>query len=87
MFHSRVFSNFGRRVVILAKQPNSRLHQNIIQPAVHFKLQPVISARLFSSNRAGKGIKPGEAIVVDGAPHKVKKITQGKRGKGGGYVR
>lgn len=28
-----------------------------------------------------------KAIVVDGDPHKVQKITQGKRGKGGGFVR
>lgn len=44
-------------------------------------------ARNFSKDRASKIVKPGEAIVVDGAPHKVQKITQGKRGKGGGYVR
>jgi translation elongation factor P/translation initiation factor 5A len=40
-----------------------------------------------SKDRASKIVKPGEAIVVDDAPHKVQKITQGKRGKGGGYVR
>jgi hypothetical protein len=45
------------------------------------------SFRYFSKDRASKIVKPGEAIVVDGAPHKVQKITQGKRGKGGGYVR
>jgi hypothetical protein len=39
------------------------------------------------SGRAGKVVKPGVAVVIDGQPHKVKKITQGKRGKGGGYVR
>jgi hypothetical protein len=39
------------------------------------------------SGRAGKVVKPGVALVIDGQPHKVKKITQGKRGKGGGYVR
>ncbi len=44
-------------------------------------------SREFSKDRASKIVKPGEAIVVDGAPHKVQKITQGKRGKGGGYVR
>jgi hypothetical protein len=27
------------------------------------------------------------AVVLDGIPHKVTKITQGKRGKGGGFVR
>lgn len=45
------------------------------------------SYRLFSKERAGKAVKPGEALVIDGAPHKVTKITQGKRGKGGSYVR
>lgn len=43
--------------------------------------------RFMSKERAGKAVKPGAALVVDGAPHKVLKITQGKRGKGGGYVR
>eukprot|EP01040_Poterioochromonas_malhamensis_P000580 gene580-620_t len=32
-------------------------------------------------------VKPGNLIVVDGKPHKVKQIEQGKRGKGGAYVR
>lgn len=43
--------------------------------------------RWMSKERASKIVKPGEVIVVDGAPHKIGKITQGKRGKGGGYVR
>ena len=29
----------------------------------------------------------GYAIVLDGSPHRVLSITQGKRGKGGGFVR
>ena len=37
--------------------------------------------------RARDLIKPGECVVHDGAPHKVVGITQGKRGKGGGFVR
>lgn len=32
-------------------------------------------------------MRPGVAILVDGAPHRVSKIVQGKRGKGGGFVR
>ena len=32
-------------------------------------------------------MKPGVALVLDGVPHRVTKITQGKRGKGGGFVR
>ena len=46
-----------------------------------------LTRRLFSSDRAKQAVKPGAVLVVDGQPHKVKKITQGKRGKGGGYVR
>ena len=38
--------------------------------------------RYFSKERAGKAIKPGIAIVLDGVPHRVMKIIQGKRGKG-----
>jgi elongation factor P len=36
--------------------------------------------------RAGKSVKPGSTLVIDNIPHRVTKITQGKRGKGGGYV-
>ena len=46
-----------------------------------------IPSRCFSKERAGKGIRPGVAILVDDAPHRVSKIIQGKRGKGGGFVR
>lgn len=56
----------------------------VVLPSVSF---PVITVREFSVGRAGKSVKPGEAIVVDGDPHKVQRITQGKRGKGGGFVR
>lgn len=38
--------------------------------------------RHFSKERAGKSIRPGAAIVLNGMPHRVTKITQGKRGKG-----
>lgn len=38
-------------------------------------------------DRAGKSVKPGVALVLDNVPYKVTKIIQGKRGKGGGYVR
>jgi len=37
--------------------------------------------------RAGKSIRPGANLVLSGVPHRVTKITQGKRGKGGGFVR
>ena len=43
--------------------------------------------RNFSKERAGKSIRPGCAIILDGQPHKCSKMIQGKRGKGGGFVR
>lgn len=48
---------------------------------------PASALRYFSKERASKGVKPGTAIVLDGQPHMVQKITQGRRGKGGGFVR
>lgn len=47
---------------------------------------PFIRA-LSTKERAGKGVKPGAALVLDDIPHRVTKIVQGKRGKGGGFVR
>ena len=41
----------------------------------------------YLKERAGKAVKPGIALVVENIPYKVTKIVQGKRGKGGGYVR
>jgi elongation factor P len=61
------------------------------QPIVVYRaiLAPgyLVPKRFMSKERAGKAVKPGAAIIVDGAPHKVLRIMQGKRGKGGGYVR
>jgi elongation factor P len=37
--------------------------------------------------RANKAIKPGETLIIDGELNKVVKYIQGKRGKGGGFVR
>lgn len=37
--------------------------------------------------RAGKSVRPGTTLVIDGAPHRVNSITQGKKGKGGGFVK
>ena len=66
---------------ILAAAPAGR---QLVAP----RLSPVlIISRGFSKERAGKGIRPGVAIIVDDAPHRVSKITQGKRGKGGGFIR
>lgn len=41
----------------------------------------------FSTDRAIKIIKLNAFILLNKVPHKVLKITQGKRGKGGGFVR
>jgi hypothetical protein len=43
--------------------------------------------RYFSKERAGKSVKPGCAIILDGQPHRCTKMIQGKRGKGGGFIR
>ena len=37
--------------------------------------------------RAGKSVRPGVNLVLDNVPHRVTKIMQGKRGKGGGFVK
>ena len=53
-----------------------------------FKRTPCLSFTCRGlKDRAGKSVKPGVALVLDGVPYKVTKIIQGKRGKGGGYVR
>lgn len=44
-------------------------------------------ARLFSTDRANKLVKFNALIKLPDGPHKVLKITQGKRGKGGGFVK
>jgi elongation factor P len=35
----------------------------------------------------GKSIRPGATLVLDGIPHRVTRMNQGKRGKGGGFIR
>lgn len=47
----------------------------------------MIGKRFMSKERAGKSIRPGANLVLDDVPHKVTKMVQGKRGKGGGFVR
>jgi elongation factor P len=37
--------------------------------------------------RAGKSIRPGACVVLNGSPHRVASIIQGKKGKGGGFVK
>jgi hypothetical protein len=43
--------------------------------------------RSFAMERARDCVKIGGSIRENGAPHRVIKITQGKRGKGGGFVK
>lgn len=45
------------------------------------------SARWFSVDRAIKVVKMNNLILLENGPHRVLKITQGKRGKGGGFVK
>lgn len=45
------------------------------------------TARFFSKERAGKSIRPGCAIIIDSQPHRCSKMVQGKRGKGGGFIK
>lgn len=47
----------------------------------------VNTVRQFSKDRASKAVKIGQTIVHENSPHKVTKITQGVRGKGGGFVK
>jgi elongation factor P len=53
------------------------------------KIFPSLSSfsRFFCTYRARELIKPGIIIRVNNEPHKVIKITLGKRGKGGGFVK
>lgn len=46
---------------------------------------PVIFRGL--KERAGKSVRPGANLVLENVPHRVTKIMQGKRGKGGGFVK
>ena len=43
--------------------------------------------RSFSMDRANKVVKQSALIKLDNQPHRVLSITQGKRGKGGGFVK
>lgn len=48
----------------------------------------ILCARgLASLEKASKAIKPRSRVVLEGQPYMVKAITQGKRGKGGGFVK
>ena len=45
------------------------------------------SRGLATMEKASKAIKPRSRIELGGQPWMVSKITQGKRGKGGGFVK
>lgn len=50
----------------------------------------LISSRIIFrglKERAGKSVRPGANLVLDNIPHRVTKIIQGKRGKGGGFIK
>lgn len=46
-----------------------------------------ISIRNFSKDKAGTSVKPKCNLVIDGQLFKCVKMIQGKRGKGGGFVK
>lgn len=48
---------------------------------------PMSCVRYFSIDRAIKVVKLGNLIKIAEGPHRVLKIVQGKRGKGGGFVK
>lgn len=50
-------------------------------------LKATLLFRQFCTVRARDILKPGSVIKVNDLPHKVVKITHGKRGKGGGFVK
>mmetsp|Transcript_3514 Transcript_3514/g.5282 ORF Transcript_3514/g.5282 Transcript_3514/m.5282 type:complete len:176 (-) Transcript_3514:1717-2244(-) len=66
---------------------NFQAFRTIVKSAHSWNLPYSLSLMSTIKERAGKGVKPGAAIVIDNFPHRVTKITQGKRGKGGGFVR
>jgi elongation factor P len=47
----------------------------------------IVGSRTFCTVRAREILKPGSVIKINDGPHKVVKITHGKRGKGGGFVK
>ena len=52
------------------------------------KINSIVSYRSFATmEKAIKAVKPRSRIVLEGAPWFCTKIQQGKRGKGGGFVK
>jgi|MDTB01.1.fsa_nt_gb elongation factor P len=52
------------------------------------KINSIVSSRSFATmEKAIKAVKPRSRIVLEGAPWFCTKIQQGKRGKGGGFVK
>lgn len=43
--------------------------------------------RSLSEKIKGGKVRPGMALALEDVPHKVTKMTQGKKGKGGGFVK
>ena len=42
-----------------------------------YSFNKIVINRCFSFDRAGKAVKPGSALVLDGIPHRITKIIQG----------
>jgi len=42
-----------------------------------YSFNKIVINRCFSFERAGKAVKPGSALVLDGIPHRITKIVQG----------
>ena len=51
------------------------------------KIISVYGRRFATMEKAIKAVKPRSRIVIEGSPWLISKIQQGKRGKGGGFVK
>ena len=69
------------RAVVASAATKSLKHQ------VPLSLPHFTTSRSFAMERARECVKIGGSIKENGSPHRVMKITQGKRGKGGGFVK
>ena len=63
------------------------LHRSAGRSTPSSVAQFITPCRFFGMERARDCVKIGGSIRENGAAHRVIKITQGKRGKGGGFVK
>ena len=60
----------------------------MFQRAIFHRISQTFNlSRTLATDRANKVVKYNNLIKLEDGPHKVLKITQGKRGKGGGFVK